>query len=440
MTTISLSRTPDELQTPADGLSTEQVKEALAAFVADDSSGRVLRRVLLIPPDATRRGSYAGLLTKLMFELLSPQCHVDILPALGTHTPMTEAEWNEMFEGVPFSCVHHHNWRDQVATVGVIPADFVEQVSEGWFTQAIPVSLNKLLLQTGAQGYDLIMSLGQVVPHEVAGMANYTKNVVIGCGGKEMIDRSHMVGALVGIEQVMGRGDTAVRRLFDYAEQHFLADLPLAYGLTVVTQRENEQVLSGLFLGQERTVFEQAVSCSQSLNITYLDKAYDKVVASLTPAYKTTWLGNKAIYRTRMAIADGGELVVLAPAVDRFGEDEGNDELIRMFGYVGRENVLAWLRTEPLLQENLSVAAHLIHGSSDQRFQITYASPHLSREEVELAGFQYMAYDEATRRYPVKGTQTGEQTMPSGEEVYYVAQPGAGLWTTRARFEANTAR
>ena len=406
------------------GISDSDLKAALAKSI----EGRELKRVLILPPDFTRMYSGAGKITAIYYELLKDQCQVDIMPALGTHAPMTEEEWKAFFgEGVPFDRMIVHNWRNDVVKVGEVPATFVSQVSEGLVTNSIDVEVNHRLMDSS---YDLILSIGQVVPHEVVGMANYSKNIFVGCGGSSMINSSHMLGAFYGMERIMGKDFSPVRRVFDYAEQNFIADIPLLYVLTATTNSGDDVTIHGLYIGRERENFEAAVKKSQEVNLTHMKKRLEKVVVYLDPReFKSTWLGNKAIYRTRMAIADGGELIVLAPAVGRFGEDDENDRLIRKYGYVGREEVLKLVDAPENddLRENLSVAAHLIHGSSDGRFKITYCAGKLSEEEVRGAAFNYIPYEEAAAKYNPEKLTDGFNTV-DGEEIFYISNPALGLW------------
>lgn len=408
------------------GLDRAALQKALAASV----EGKELRKVLLLPPDYTRMYSGAGILTAIYYEMLKDTCEVDIMPALGTHEPMTEKEWKAFFgEGVPFDKMIVHNWRTDVVKLGEVPASFVSEVSEGLVNNKIDVEVNRRVVD---KSYDLVISIGQVVPHEVVGMANYSKNIFVGCGGSNMINSSHMLGAFYGMERIMGKDFSPVRKVFDYAQENFLADVPLLYVLTVTTNKGDETFIHGLCIGDTRDIFEEAVSLSQQINLTHLEKPLQKAVVYLDPReFKSTWLGNKAIYRTRMAIADGGELIVLAPGVRKFGEDDENDRLIRKYGYVGRENVLKLVEENADLQENLSVAAHLIHGSSDGRFRITYCTKELSETEVRGAAFGYMPYDEAAKRYDPAVLKDGFVTLPDGEEIFYISNPALGLWTVQ---------
>jgi nickel-dependent lactate racemase len=407
------------------------IQEALQANLQDYGT---IRKALILPPDITRANSYAGPVVKELYEMLSG-AEVDILPALGTHFAMTEEEMDAMYPGIPHERFIVHNWREGVEKIGEVPAELVKEVSEGLMDEPIDIEVNKLLLD---DSYDLIVSVGQVVPHEVVGMANYSKNVFVGCGGSSMLNKTHYLGALYGMERMMGRDATPVRSVFDYAQGILDKRLkkPVLYVLSVTSKGEKGLHVDGLFVGTQRDSFEQAVKLSQEKNLVFLDEPLKKVVCYLDPEeFKSTWLGNKGVYRTRMAIADGGELIIIGPAVHHFGEDTQNDILIRKYGYFGRDQVLEWVG-DPAnedLRENLSVAAHLIHGSSDGRFSITYAAGKMSKEEIEGAGFQYMTVQEALQQYDIHTLQDGIN-MVDGEEVFYVSNPALGLWAYRDRF------
>lgn len=413
------------------GIDDKALYMALEESICTSREG--LKKVLLIPPDFTRMHSGAGRITAIYYELLKDSCHIDIMPALGTHEPMTPAEIAEFFGGgIPQEAFLVHNWRTDVVKIGQVPAGYVNEVSEGLISDPIDVEVNRRIID---KSYDLIISIGQVVPHEVVGMANYSKNIFVGCGGSNMINQSHMLGAFYGLERIMGRDHSPVRKVFDYAQENFINDIPLMYVLTVTTQFEGKAAIHGLYAGRSRKIFEEAVKLSQEKNINFMEKPFNKVVVYLDEReFKSTWLGNKAVYRTRMAIGDNGELIVIAPGVRKFGEDDGNDELIRKYGYVGRENVLELCKQNEDLKNNLSVAAHLIHGSSDGRFSITYAPGKLKREEVESVNFKYAPLDETIKRYDPKQLKDGFNTLENGEEIFYISNPALGLWACRERF------
>jgi len=412
----------------SNGIDEITLKEALIKSLADKKGS--LKKVLLIPPDFTRMYSGAGIITAIYYELLKDHCLVEIMPALGTHEPMSKAECKEFFgSAVPMESIIAHNWRNDVVKIGEVPGSFIDEVSEGLMKDPVDVEVNKRLLD---KSYDLIISIGQVVPHEVVGMANYSKNIFVGCGGSKMINSSHMLGAFYGMERIMGKDFSPVRKVFDYAETNFIKDMPLMYVLTVTTQVGDKAAIHGLYIGRDRKLFEEAVKLSQKKNLTYVEKPLQKVVVYLDEReFKSTWLGNKAIYRTRMAIKDGGELIILAPGIKKFGEDESNDVLIRKYGYVGRKNVLHLVDQRSDIKNNLSVAAHLIHGSSDDRFTITYAVEKLTKEEVESANFKYMPLKSAYEKYDPKKLKDGFNTLDDGEEIFYISNPALGLWIDR---------
>lgn len=406
----------------------------LIASLKESVRDRRLSKVLLLPPDMTRLHSCAGKITAIYYNMLKDKCKVDIMPALGTHEAMTREECAEFFgRDVPYEAIIPHNWRKDIVKIGQVPSEFVREVSEGLIDYPIDVEINKRLLDPS---YDLIISIGQIVPHEVVGMANYSKNIFVGCGGSTMINRSHFLGAVYGMERMMGRDFSPVRKVFDYAEQNFINKLPLMYVLTVTTVKNNKANLEGLFIGRERRLFEEAVALSQQKNLIFMDKPIKKAVVYLDGReFKSTWLGNKAIYRTRMAIADGGELIIMAPGVRRFGEDDAIDKLIRKYGYKGRIRILEDYKVNGDLKENLSAAAHLIHGSSDGRFSITYAVEKLTREEVEGVGFNYMPLSEALAKYDPKKLRDGYNTLEDGEEIFFISNPAVGLWADKNKFQ-----
>jgi nickel-dependent lactate racemase len=348
---------------------------------------------------------------------------------------MTPAQIAEMFAGVPASLFRVHNWRTGVTTVGEVPAAFVREVSEGAVDFAWPAQLANLIW-TGK--HDLILSIGQVVPHEVIGMANYNKNIFIGTGGAEGINKSHFVGAAYGMERMMGRADTPVRRMLNYAGEKFTSHLPIVYVHTVVSRDEQGKLqVRGLFIGDDLSAFTKAAELSLKVNFEMLDEPLKKVVVYLDPGeFKSTWLGNKSIYRTRMAMADGGELVVLAPGLKEFGEDPEIDRLIRKYGYRGTPATLAATRANGELRENLSAAAHLIHGSSEGRFSMTYCPGQLTRAEIESVGFKYADLAATMRRYNPAALKDGWNTLPDGERIFYISNPALGLWAWRKRFES----
>lgn len=411
-------------------LTEQEIKEGL--YSAFKKLGE-RKKVLALPPDFTRFHSRAGDLTRYSYEYYKEKL-TDILPALGTHFEMTEKEIETMFGNVPKNLFRVHRWREDVVTLGEVPSEFMKEVSEGKLDYKWPAQVNKLLVEGN---FDLILSFGQVVPHEVIGMANYNKNIFVGTGGQEGINKSHFLGAVYGMERIMGRALSPVRKVLNYASDNFAKNLPIVYVQTVLSKDENGKlVMRGLFIGDDFECYKLAAELSLKVNFQMLDKPLDKVVVYLDPSeFKSTWLGNKSIYRTRMAIADKGELVVLAPGLREFGEDKDIDRLIRKYGYKTTPEILKFVEENEDLKNNLSAAAHLIHGSSEKRFTITYCPGNLTREEIESVNFNYADLNTMMKRYNPEKLTDGFNTMPDGEEVFYISNPALGLWAYKERFK-----
>jgi nickel-dependent lactate racemase len=410
-------------------LTPDDIKKAV--FEAFDQIGK-RKKVLAIPPDFTRYHSQAGLLTSLIYEYYG-EALTDVLPALGTHVPMTEQQITKMFKGVPVSLFREHHWRTDVVSLGDVPAEFIREISDNQVDFTWPAQVNRMLVEGD---YDLILSPGQVVPHEVIGMANYNKNIFVGTGGAEGINKSHFLGAAYGIERILGRSDTPVRKVLNYASEHFAKHLPIVYMLTVIEKGDDGKLkIRGLYIGDDHECYYRAAELSLKVNFIMLDKPLKKVVVYLNPEeFKSTWLGNKSIYRTRMAIADKGELIVLAPGLKEFGEDKVIDMLIRKYGYLTTNEVLELTLNNQELKDNLSATAHLIHGSTENRFTVTYCPGNITEEEIRSVNYNYASLDEMIQRYDPKKLKDGFNIMDDGEEIFYVSNPALGLWASKERF------
>lgn len=415
-------------------LSAEDLRKGL--FKAFDQLQKITK-VLAIPPDYTRLPSRAGELTEMTWQYYGEKL-TDVLPALGTHTPMTPKQIAHMFGSLPAGLIREHDWRHDVVTVGEVPADYVKEVSEGAADFPWPAQLNRLLTEGN---FDLILSIGQVVPHEVAGMANYNKNIFVGTGGQEGISKSHFIGAAYGMEKMMGHADTPVRKIFNYASEHFTNHLPIVYVQTVVGMDKTDGKIKtrGLFVGDDFKVFEKAARLSNEVNFEALDKPLKKVLVWLDPSkYKSAWLGNKSIYRTRKALSYGGELIVVAPGLKEFGEDKEIDRLIRKYGYMGTPAVLRAAAENEDLRNNLSAAAHLIHGSTEGRFTVIYCPgqepENLTQAEIESVGFSYGDIEAIIGKYNPSQLKEGMNILPDGEEIFYISNPALGFWAFKDRF------
>jgi nickel-dependent lactate racemase len=409
-------------------LSSQRLKDLLAESLSKLGERN---RVLAVPPDQTREHSRAGELTRYAWKHYGDRLKA-ILPALGTHVAMRPEQISHMFGDVPQELFRVHNWRTDIETLGEVPAKFVREQSEGKLNYAWPAQVNKLLARGG---FDLILSIGQVVPHEVIGMANYNKNILVGTGGREGINRSHYLGAVYGMERIMGRAANPVRNVLNYASDHFLQHLPIVYVQTVVGRRaDGGLAVRGLYIGDDVECFDRAAELSLKVNFEILDTPIKKAVVYLDPAeFHSTWLGNKAVYRTRMALADNAELVILAPGVKEFGEDKTIDSLIRKYGYNGTPATLKAVEANADLANDLSAAAHLIHGSSEGRFKITWCPAFLTRQEVEGVGFSYGDLNAMLTRYDPSKLSLGVNQV-DGEEIFFISNPGLGLWAHHSRF------
>lgn len=411
----------------------EQACDRLLTEAKDRLGVSSYRRVLLLPPDITRAHAGVGWITEYLYHRLDEAgAEVHVIPTLGQHVPHTPEDNRWMFGTIPEERIHAHDWKNGVTHVGTVPAEFVRMRTGGAVDWEMPIDLNTMLM---TQDWDLIINVGHIVPHEVLGFANHNKNYFIGLGGKRTLGASHLASAVYGIENNLGNLLTPVRACFNYAEEHFLGDLPDVYLQVVMDYREDGTLAhTGVYVGDDLDTYYAAARASMDQNITAFDEPVDKIVAVMqADEFRATWVANKAVYRTRMAMADGGELVIIAPGVERFGEQPEVDALIRKYGYLSKDEVLTRFETEADMQEIPHATAHLVHGSSEGRFTITYAPGALTREDIESVGYQYLDLDEALRRYDPEVLEDGWNTLPDGERIYFISTPSAGLWSTRDR-------
>jgi len=387
------------------------------------------KRVLLLPPDITRAHSGAGWMTEHLYYFFSQMADVYVIPTLGQHVPHTEEQNKWMFGSIPENKILKHNWRTDGKRIGTIPADYVIKITEGKAIWEIPISINKHVLE---EPWDIIINIGHVVPHEVLGFANHNKNYFIGLGGKETICASHMAAACYGIENNLGSLVTPLRHCYNKAESEYLEQLPDVYiQLVMAYNTENKLVHTGYYCGNDVDTYLMAAQQSMAQNITVVPPLKKVVAIMQGDEFFSTWVANKAIYRTRKAMADGGELIIIAPGLKRFGEQDEVDKIIRTYGYVGTEKVMKLWREHKELQDLTHATAHLIHGSSEDRFKITYAPGHLSEEEIRSVNFDFLDYNKALEIYRPDKLKNGFNTLANGEEIYFISTPSAGLWTTK---------
>lgn len=394
-----------------------------------------LKRVLLLPPDITRAHAGVGWMTEFLYKHLDEAgAEVHLIPTLGQHVPHTPEDNTWMFGSVPEERIHPHDWKNGVTHLGMIEAEFVKEKTGGLVNWEIPIDLNTM---TVTEDWDLIINIGHIVPHEVLGFANHNKNYFIGLGGKRLLGASHMASAVYGIENNLGNLLTPVRACFNEAEERFLGHLNDVYFQVVMDYNDEGQLIhTGVYVGDDLETYYDAARASLAQNITQFDNPVKKIVAVMqADEFRATWVANKAVYRTRMAIEDGGELLVIAPGVERFGEQPEVDDLIRKYGYLSQAEVLELYETQEDMQDIPHGTAHLVHGSSEGRFTITYAPGALTKEDIESVGYQYMDVNEALERYNPDVMVDGWNTMPDGEEVFFISTPSAGLWATKEKLD-----
>ena len=420
------------------GIQPERVEALLEALLA--KLGRP-HRVLLVPPDFTRFASGAGAIAGFLFgKLAAAGAEVTVAPALGTHRPMTPDEISCMFPGVPREAFIDHRWRDPLVHLGDVPADFVAEQSEGELRFPIRWEVNGLLFD---RPWDRIISIGQLLPHEVSGISGHSKNIVVGLGGPDAIHKTHYFSAVYGRERIMGRVVSPLRNIFNYVAEKFLRRLPVTYLMSVLARDEAGRLTTrGLAACDGYESFPRLARLCRQLNVTFLEEPLPKIVVYLPPEeYKSTWVGNKAVYRTCMALAEGAELFVIAPGVAEFGEDPAIDGLIRTCGYRGKAELMEAVERRADLRANLGAVAALINGSGNGRFSITYCTNErgggkgLTRREVESVGYRFSSLAAALERYDPGLMKDGFNTMKDGETVYYISNPGLGLWAARSQFK-----
>jgi len=408
--------------------------EALVARALDEARTRICkapRRVLLLPPDITRMHSGSGWITECFYKLLADTADVHVIPTLGQHEPHTREQNRQMFGGIPHERIHPHDWRGGCTYLGDVPADYVEEITGGCANWKFPVWLNSMLMR---EKWDLVINIGHVVPHEVLGFANHNKNYFIGLGGKELICAAHMAAACCGIENNLGNLLTPVRQCFNWAEEKFLGGLPDFY-VQVVLARDPRGHLAhtGVFVGDDLGTYLAAACQARDQNITVLDEPLQRIVCVMQgDEFFSTWVANKAVYRTRMALADDGELVIIAPGLKRFGEQPDVDALIRKYGYCGTPRVMELYKREADMQDLAHATAHLMHGSSEGRFRITYAPGFLTRADIEQVHFVHADLREILNRYPIDRLKEGFNDVV-GERIFFIPTPSAGLWATRTK-------
>ena len=384
-------------------------------------------RVLAIIPDKTRDDNTHQLFP-VAGEFLAKRGVVsfDALVAQGTHPPMSETQKLSKIGCANFSGqLFDHRWDepDELITLGELSAETVNELTNGLISQSVPVSLNKLL----APGiYDTVLVFGATVPHEVAGFAGGAKYFFPGVAGPELTHTTHWLGALAGIENIIGQVDTPTRRLIEAATD--LVPARIISLNTVVSRNDGELVTYALFAGEIREAFRRATEVSRRIHIRYTDRKYKRVVALLDPHYDELWVGGKASYKLGAIIEEGGELIIYAPHLTKLSETHG--ALIEKYGYAPLESVRDMLGVSQELRENLCIAAHLAHvayagrldddGKIVPRYKITMASG-LDEETCRRVNLGYIDY----RSFDYESMRSDPDTLivpDAGRDLYQVEE------------------
>ena len=380
-------------------------------------------RVLAIIPDKTRDDN-THLLFPVATEFLTKRgvATFDALVAQGTHPPMSASQkfskigadrfWGQLFD-------HRWDQPDELITIGELSAGTVRELTNGLIDTAVPVSINKLL----APGiYDTVIVFGATVPHEVAGFAGGAKYFFPGVAGPELTHMTHWLGALAGIENIIGQVDTPTRRLIEAATDLIQARI-ISLNTVVTRTSDDELVTYALFGGDIREAFRRAAEVSRQVHIRYTGRKYKKVIALLDPHYDELWVGGKASYKLGAIIEEGGELIIYAPHLTRLSETHG--ALIEKYGYAPLESVRDMLGVSEELRENLCIAAHLAHvayaGRLDEqgkvvpRYRITMATG-LDEETCRRVNLGYLDY----RKFEISEDTDTLVVKDAGRDLYQV--------------------
>jgi len=391
-------------------------------------------RVLAIIPDKTRDDN-TDLLFPFAAGILEARkiAQFDALVAQGTHVPMTNDEKRfkvgltngKSFPGL--GQIYDHKWNipEELVTIGELSAGHVTQITGGLIKDAVTVNLNRLL---GPGIYDTILIFSATVPHEVAGYAGGAKYLFPGVAGPDLTHATHWLGALAGIENVIGRVETPTRHVIEAAADFIAAQIITLN--SVVTRDDSNNLRShALFAGDFRQAFRQAAEVSRHVHIKYTGRKYKRVVALLDEHYDELWIGGKASYKLGGIIEEGGELIIYAPHLRSISETHGR--LIEKYGYAPLDRVREMVALSTELQSNLAVAAHLAHvsyaGQRDEqgrvvpRYRITMASA-LDEETCRRVHLGFMDHRQF-RREDYEGDPDTLVVERAGRDLYLVA-PG----------------
>lgn len=313
-------------------LSPSQVREWFAKLPKDDF---VNKRVLLIIPDATRTAPLP-LLFDAIFHEIRPTCRdLDVLVALGTHPPMSDAQIakllgiDERERGRLFYQMQtfNHEWDrpDRLTTLGTLSKEETSELSNGLLSLEVPVQINSRI-----EDYDLLLVLGPVFPHEVVGFSGGNKYFFPGIAGPDILNFFHWLGALITNHEIIGVKDTPVRRVVNAAA----AMIPKTRrAITFVVSSDCS--LHGLFYGTPESAWNEAADLSSKVHIKRCEKPFQQILSCAPPMYDELWVAGKCMYKMEPVVADGGELIIYAPHMDEISVTHG--KLIEQVGYHVRD-------------------------------------------------------------------------------------------------------
>ncbi len=355
--------------------------EQVAAVVGDlcPAADYVGKRVLLIVPDGTRTAPI-GLIFKMLFDQISGATRkLDVMIALGTHQPMSEAaicgrldisleDRRGLYRDVEFI---NHEWDNPAALrqIGTLTKDEINFLTDGRFAMDVPVEINRRLFD-----YDEVIIIGPVFPHEVVGFSGGNKYLFPGVGGPQILNFFHWLGAVVTNPLIIGNKWTPVRKVVDKAGA--LVDLPKKCFCLVVRP---DKSLAGLFGGSPESAWDDASELSRRTHVVLKDRPFHTVLSCVPPMYEDLWTGGKGMYKLELVVADGGELIIYAPHIKEVSVTHGKTLL--EIGYHCRDYFLK--QWDEFKEFPWGVVAHSTHvrgigtyenGIEQCRIKLTIAS------------------------------------------------------------------
>jgi len=405
-------------------LSNDEIQSVVAQAL--DAWDLKNKRVLVIVPDRTRTAPIPSLFRLVHQELAGKAKSLDFLVALGTHSVMSEEALNQLFALTPEerngkyagTRILNHRWDlpETFATLGFISPQETMEISQGMLSVEVPVKINALVLQ-----YDVLLICGPVFPHEVVGFSGGNKYFFPGVSGREIIDFTHWLGALLTSYAIIGVKHTPVRAIIEHAAQMIpTPKLCIAFVAT-------HDGLHGIYAGDIQAAWSAAADLSAQVHIRYVDHPYQRVLSIMPEQYDDLWTGAKGMYKLEPVIADGGEVVIYAPHIHEFSYTHG--KVIEAIGYHVRDFfVKQW---DQYKNHPWGVLAHSTHlrglGSFEQgvekpRIRVTLATG-ISKERCENVGLGYLNPAQIRIGDWQGRAQEGILVVPNAGDLLYRLKP-----------------